>query len=369
MDRVWLYGAGCAILVSLPFITLGWFYDVAYRYDFACFWSAGANVGTPTLTDPSRLYLWAKLNHMIAQPFLYPPAFAYVYAPLSHLPPLQGLAIEELVMTALFVVAALIAARIYGFSPWFSIAAVLAWAPSVSAIETGQNTGFALTLAFLACWALVNRRSVMAGGAVGLLLYKPSLALPFLVLLIARREWRALAAVAVCGLAWYVLSVAASSGDWRWPSTYLHTLSWWIPLDFANGADKAFTIPTVLMSLGLNVRVASAVGVVILLTAMPIIGRVSALQATSVMPLIGLSASIHAWPYDLSLALPALFYAMKVLPEAHRTAIVGSAYILVALGTTLKHGGLLLAPVCIGGVLVWIWSTYRGMGHGIGSIA
>ena len=69
LDRVWIYGACCAIVASLPFILLPWFHDVAYRYDFACFWSAGANAGTATLTDPQRLYDWAQARGLIAQPF------------------------------------------------------------------------------------------------------------------------------------------------------------------------------------------------------------------------------------------------------------------------------------------------------------
>lgn len=361
MDRVWFYAACCVIVVSLPFVTLGWFQEVAYIFDFACFWSAGANAGTAILTDPARLNAWAKLHHMTAQPFSYPPGFAYMYAPLSHLPPLQGLLVEELAMTALFIVAALIAARTYGFNRWFSIAAVLAWAPAVSAIETGQNTGIALALTFLTCWALVNRRGVVAGVAVGLLLYKPTLALPLLVLLAARREWRALAIVVVSGFGWYALSAAASGGDWKWPTTYLHTMSWWLPMDFAAGADKAFSIPTVLMSLGLNFKWAWAVAIAVLLIAVPIMARVSALQAASLMPLVGLAASVHAWPYDLSLALPSVFYAMKTLAEPPRTAVIASLYVLVAFGTVLKHGGLILAPLCIGAVLVWFWTTYRAI--------
>ena len=42
---------------------------------------------------------------------------------------MTGLIVEMLAITALFVAAGLIAARVYGFSPWYAVAGVLAWVP------------------------------------------------------------------------------------------------------------------------------------------------------------------------------------------------------------------------------------------------
>jgi len=358
LERVWLYGAACATVASLPFILLPWFHDVAYRYDFACFWSAGANAGTTTLTDPQRLREWAATHHMIAQPFSYPPAFAWFYAPLSRLPPMRGLAVEELLMTAIFAIAALLAARTYGFGKLFSIAAVLAWAPTVSSIEVGQNTALAVALIFVAGWALTRNRSGVAGLAVGLLLYKPTVALPLVLLLLARKEWRAIGITALCAAGWYVASVAASGGDLFWPRSYLQTVTWWLPLDFAGGPSKAFTIPTMLMALGVHWQTAWTIGVVILALALPIAARVSAIEAASVMPLVGLTASIHAWPYDAATALPAVFFAMTRLREPWRTPVIAAIYLGVALGMVVQHGVFALAAVCGGGTALWVWSRF-----------
>ena len=55
-DRVIVYGGVLAVLASLPFMLFpSWFHDVAYRGDFANFWSAGSNAGSAALLDPARL--------------------------------------------------------------------------------------------------------------------------------------------------------------------------------------------------------------------------------------------------------------------------------------------------------------------------
>jgi hypothetical protein len=357
LERAWLYGACCAIVVSIPFIVLPWFHDAAYRADFATFWSAGANAGTATLTKPAQLQAWAQHHHVIAQPFSYPPAFAWFYAPLSLLTPMTGLIVEELGMTALFIAAALLAARVYGFNPWFGVAAVLGWAPTVNSIEVGQNVGLAVALIFVVCWALHRRSSTITGVAAGLLLYKPTVALPIILLLVARKEWRALGVVMLCALGWYLAS-AAPTGEWLWPATYLHTMAWWVPMDFLGGTSKAYTVPTLLMSRGVSLGAAWATGAVILLAALPWAARAPAIEAASMMPLVGLTASIHAWPYEAALALPAIFYAMATLREPWRTRIVGTVYVVVAVALITRFGSLALAALCIGATALWLVRGY-----------
>ena len=257
LDRVWIYGACCALVVSVPFLALRWFPKVAYLYDFACFWSAGATAGTRTVTDPSALNAWAHRHGMIAQPFSYLPGFAWAYWPLSRVGPIAGLALEEALMAALFVAAALIAARVYGYNRWFCVAATLGWAPAINSIEVGQNAGLALLLVLAATWALREKRDAAAGFATGMLLYKPTVALPMLLLLLGRRQWRALGISTACAAGWYLLSVAASGGNWGWPATYAHTMAWWLPMDFLAGSAKAFSVPTLLMEAGASLVTAS----------------------------------------------------------------------------------------------------------------
>jgi hypothetical protein len=359
LDRVWIYAACCALVASLPFVALNWFSKVAYVYDFACFWSAGATAGTRTLTDPQALYAWAQAHDIIAQPFSYPPGFAWFYTPLSHLSPISGLVVEEVVMIAAFVAGALVAARVYGFNAWFCIAAVLGWAPTANSIEVGQNTALAVALVFAVAWAMQQRRSAAAGLFAGLLLYKPTIALPILLMLLVRKEWRAAGVAAVCALGWYLASVAAAGGDWFWPAAYLHTMAWWLPMDLAAGSSKAFSLPTLLIAHGLSVAAASLIGAAILLATLPVAARASAVEAASMMPLAGLAASVHAWPYEAALALPAIFYTMARMREPWRTRSIATLYAAVAILLITRFGNLALAVLCIGGTALWLWNGYR----------
>ena len=86
-----------------------------------------------------------------------------------------------------------------------------------------------LLLCMLFILGLVRRQPILAGAAVGLLFFKPTDAVVFVLLLVIRREWRALAVVAAACVAWYIASVPASAGDWIWPYHYAAYLSAYYP--------------------------------------------------------------------------------------------------------------------------------------------
>jgi Glycosyltransferase family 87 len=353
-DRVWLYGATLAIITGLPFVLLGWFREAAYRGDFALWWSAGRNAGTRALINPAQLIAWQSAHHLGTQPFPYPPGFAWFYAPLSHLEPMAFAFVEAGITVALLGVAALMAARTYGFDRWFAIVAVFAWAPSVNAIEVGQSTGLALALVTTLIWALSKDRWALAGLAAGVLMYKPTVAAPLILLLVVRKQWRALAVVAACGLGWYLLSVQASHGDWSWPLDYERMVANWLPVDFRGSALKAFTLPGLLMNVGVGWHVAFWTGVAILLLMLPRVSRAPTLEAASIMPLLGLATSAHAWPYDITLMLPATFFTMVATREPWRTRLVIAAYVLAAVGMAVPYGSRLLAILVLGATGSWL---------------
>ncbi|MGZ3498744.1 MAG: glycosyltransferase family 87 protein [Vulcanimicrobiaceae bacterium] len=360
-DRIWLYGIGCAIIVSLPFILLRqWFQDVSSRADFANYWSAGATVGSSALTDVRQHTFWQLAHHLNnPEPFVYPPGFAWAYAPLAHLPPMTAMIAEELGMAALFVLAAVLAGRVYGFKPWFALIAVFAWGPAINSIEVGQNTGLALVLALSATLALVKRHELFAGLAIGLLLYKPTDALPLILLLAVRREWRGLGVVAVCGIGWYLISVPAAHGDWLWPIQYAHTIQAWYAGDLPGNAYRAFTIPTALLAFGASPIVAFGIAAAILLLALPVLARVSTLEAASMAMLIGLATNPHALPYEAALLLPGVCYAMTHLHEPWRTRIVATVYVIASLSLVTPHGAHSLALICIGGAGWWLLASLK----------
>jgi len=360
-DRIWIYAVIAAIFSSLPYIVMpSRFAEMATKNDFANYWSAGATAGTPSLTDPARHAQWQNAHHVAVQPFVYPPAFAWAYAPFAHFAPLPGLYAAQGVMVALFVVAALSIARIYGFKPWFALAAVFAWGPTMATIEDGQNTGLALVLALAATAALMRQRGLLAGLAVGLMLYKPTDALAMVLLLIVRREWRALTVTAGCALAWYAASAVAAGGDWRWPFQYASTIAAWYAVHSAGAlyGINVFTVPTILLQLGVSPALAFVAAVTLLALSVPLLARVPLLEAASMTLFVGLASAVHAWNYTAALALPAICYAMTALREPWRTRLVVLAYAGAAIGSATPYGGPFLAAICIGGTFGWMIARY-----------
>lgn len=359
-ERVVLYGIALAVIASIPFIIFpSWFHDVAFRGDFANFWSAGANAGTPALLDPAALAQWQLAHHITPQLFVYPPGVAWIYAPLARLAPMPAMVVGELGMIALLAAAGVLAARIYGCTTWFALVAVLAWGPAVNAIELGQNAAVALLAIFAAIGALVARRQAVAGLAVGLLLYKPSVALPFVVLLVLRAQWRALGVVAVAALGWYLLSVLAAHGDWAWPAAYVRLVERSSAAEFAGNSHKTYTIPTLLLSAGASQAVAVGVAAAVFAAAIPLLMRTRMLEAASMTSTIGLATSVHAWPYEATLLLPAVFFAGVGVHEPWRTRVVIAAYVVAALALVVPYAAHSLALLPLGAVAAWFWSGYR----------
>lgn len=333
---------------------------MATVHDFANYWSAGATVGTPVLTDVSKLAEWQTSHHLGPQPFVYPPGFAWVYAPLAHLPTMTAMIVAQIMMIGLFAIAGFLIAKIYRLRLWFALVAVFAWGPTIGTIEDGQNTGLALVLVLVATLALVNRRPLLTGLAVGLLLYKPTDAATLVLLLAVRREWRALGIAGLCGAGWYFLSVGASGGDWRWPLRYADTVHAWYALHSAGNPHLVFTVPTMLLAAGVPLGIAFCAGAAVVVLALPLFARATALEAASMATLIGVATSLHAWSYTAALLLPAVCYAITRLLEPWRTRVIGVAYVCASVGTATAYGGFPLAIICIGGTVWWLSANYLG---------
>jgi hypothetical protein len=358
-DRVIVYGCALAIMASLPFILFpSWFHDVAYRGDFANFWSAGANAGSSALLDYGRMGAWQKAHGITPQIFVYPPAFAWLYAPLSHLTPMLAMVIADVFAIALLGVAALLAARIYGVPRWLAIMTAVAWGPAMNAWQVGQNTTLALALIFAAIFFVQRGRTTAAALAIGLLLYKPSVALPFVVLLLIRREWRMLWIVGACGLLWYGAGVVSSGGSWLWPETLTHLIAQVNRGEFTGNAYKAYTLPTLLLAIGVPISIAYAAAIGLFAAAVPLLARARSLEAWSILPAIGLATSIHSWPYEATLLLPAVFFAMRRLEEPLREQVIIFGYVVATFALIVPYGGHALAVLAVGTAVAWVIAGY-----------
>jgi hypothetical protein len=159
----------------------------------------------------------------------------------------------------------------------------------------------------LAVVGIAKRREMLFAVAVGLLLYKPTMALPFLLLVPVWRLWKAAGIIAAMGAMWYALS-AAAVGTLFWIGPYLHALSALYSVDRVVDGDYAIGLPGVLIHMGLSPTAGWLLGALLLLAALVPLARAPRVEAATMASVIGLATTPHAYGYDALLLLPALWY-------------------------------------------------------------
>jgi len=210
------------------------------------------------------------------------------------------------------VLAAAAGARALGLPIAWAVLGTLAWAPAAAGVVSGQNTSLALALVVLAGVALARGADGIAGGAAGLLAYKPQLAVPVAGLLALRQRWRGLAAAVLVVLVQYAAGVVATGGDARWPMGWLDTVATYTHADFVANGWQAISLPALGTYLGTvtglpGLTLAGYVAALaIVLLCIPALRRAPAVDAVALACACGLVASPHAWVYDATLLLPAL---------------------------------------------------------------
>lgn len=162
--------------------------------DFSYYWVASklALAGNPAAVyDPARLQ--AALAALFGMPlpfhFFYPPNFLLVVLPFALLPYHASLAVWLLTTLAAYLWV------IRRIAPhWLAMVAAVMFAGAIANFGYGQN-GF-LSTALLGGGLLLLDGAPLAGGVLlGLLTYKPHLAVLVPVALLAGRRWRALTAM------------------------------------------------------------------------------------------------------------------------------------------------------------------------------
>jgi hypothetical protein len=327
-------------------------------HDWPAFAAAGATVGTPDLVDPGRHIAWELAHGLPGAVFPYPPGVAWLFAPVGGLPLGLGWAISGLVMLGCAVAAGLVLARTLGATDRAGVLATLAFAPVTASVVLGQNGPAGLLLAAVVIWALATEREVIAGIAAGLLLYKPTYAIPLLGLLVLRGRWRALVAAAVVAVIWYGAGVLAAAGDGSWPATWLETVRAYLAADFEGNADKAISLPGLLARLPLPGWVPVLAGAALVIVALPRLLRAPIVEAAVGAGLVGVAVSPHAWGYDAVMAVPALLWLLAGGgPFAPRTraVLLVAAYVLGPLWLVSRQTVVSgVAIVALGAVALWI---------------
>jgi hypothetical protein len=359
--RFWLWGlvfalASAAVIASTPW---------AHYVDFPQFWAAGRTVGTPDLLDPARHMAWEAAHGVPVDTFPYPPGAAWLFAPFATESMGPGFWLEAAAMTVALVAAGLLGGPAFGLDWRVAMLAAFAWGPSMAAVSLGQNATLALALVLLAAEGLRRDNDWLAGLGAGLLLYKPTVALPILGLFLLRRRWRALLVAAVPAIGWYFLSVAATAGDWGWPGTLWAALGDWYRQSTAFNAAKATSIPGLLEGHGAPQAIGYALALAVLAAAIPRLLRGPLVEAAAGATLVGLVVSPHSLMYEGALVLPILLWAMsdRGLAEPARTRLVLAAYIAALVWMpTMALGLSSVAVVALGATAVWISGAWRADG-------
>jgi Glycosyltransferase family 87 len=352
--RVRLWGVALAVIGLVPM-------DTAYvngGSDWPAFWAAGATVGTPDLVDPARHMAWQSAHAVAQVDWPYPPGVAYLFAPFAALPIWLGFVLHAAIMLALVGVAGVLAARIFGVPRNLAILIAFSWTPSTAGAVMGQNAALAVVLAMWAIDALRRDDQLEAGLACGLLMYKPTLALPLIGLLLLRGQWRAMSVAGVVVAAGYIVSVAAAAGDLGWPVAWWNGLQPWLAHDLIGNADKAVSIPGLLGRVPELPRwLPNLCAGVVLLLALRGLRRAPIAEAGAAACLLAVALGPRVWGYEAGLLLPIIVWAIAGgLKEPWRTRLV---FLTIPMGLlwlvsayTVVSG---VAIVVMVATALWLW--------------
>ena len=208
-DRAAILSVAVFVLLPVEVVT-GYVALVHHMGVFAldfhyAFWHTGRDVLHGNFAYPTDL-------GATADPFVYPPLTAILFAPFAILP----LTAAEWVFTALGIVCVGVALRAFGVKDWRCYGAAFLWPPVLSAIQAGNITLLLLGGIGLA-WAF-RARAPVAGLLVAVLVSTKLFLWPLGLWLLATRRFRAAAwaaglFVALNSLAWKVVE-AGSVGSY-----------------------------------------------------------------------------------------------------------------------------------------------------------
>jgi hypothetical protein len=197
--------------------------DLPVANDFVAFYAAGRIIAAG---DGEQLYDVERLQAEEAQflgrdglyyPFAYP---AYVAAPfvlLGLLPFWWALAVFIAAMAIMTVIGVALLRPVSGIvSAHFGLVvlALMGYLPLHGTTFTGQNAAVSFLFFAGAYAAFMKRRHVLGGAWLGLMLFKPQMALPLLLLLVWRRDWRAIGAAGLVGGGLALVGVAVAGPMW-----------------------------------------------------------------------------------------------------------------------------------------------------------
>jgi hypothetical protein len=326
--------------------------------DFLCFYSVSdlLRTGDPlAVFDQARLFALqeAIAGQRIHFPFAYPPHLLIVLLPLAFLPYVPALYAWLAATTLPFVLLVRRASAL-------SFVAILLMPPLVQNALSGQNGALTASLVAGALLALSGGRSFVAGLLFGCLTYKPQVFILAPLCLLACRDRRAFAGLALSGLGLPLASLAFFGADvwWRFFEHLPDQMSY--VLAGRMSADRFPTVFVLAYRLGGHLAAAQAAQAISTLCAGALVYWswrrsadvfVRALAFCVAMPL----AAPYMFEYDLVLwAFPAAVLTMRLWNGEGDGADWMAALILAFLPPGIWISSLAHVNVSVFGVLVLV---------------
>jgi len=346
--------------------------------DFLAFYTAARLLAGP---HPLQLYdvsaqqaLEQSLvvhSNVAFQPFAYPPLLAMVLRPLAF-QPYQTAFYVYVAATLLVLGTSLWTLRVHlpalcgslsGFAT--TVLLVAGFHPVVRTAIGGQTSGLSLSLWLGFFAALHGGRPGLAGMWLGLLSFKPQLALLLGGALLVRREYRALVVAACVAVAHYGL--AAFALGWSWPLQMLDFLSAYQPLEEgSNLFTHASLLPLfkqlVGVPMGTPIGIGSSAAIVlwVLWYARTYSGPPAALWG--LVFAAALVTSPYLQYYDVALAVVPALLGLHALLEAGRRISFGIRIALAAVfvGYPVYELGAMLGfqPLAVVLLLLLTWLAH-----------
>ena len=368
--------------------------------DFVEFYMAGTFARTGRIDALASLFEQRQFQEAVAAPiplegftpWLNPPFFAYVFAPLSALPYMVALACFWVLGLATFIITLSFARRLLGLVPSRGRLFVLAasYFPTMAWFMFGQTSAWSLALMTASVAGLLSGRDLLAGLLLGCFAYKPQLAVGIGTALILARRWRAVLGAFASGLGLFGLSyLLIPSATRAWILGTFGLLTFNRQVDHRIWGQASFFEASVLLLDSVSHALAGLVSG--LLTAAAVVGLAAlwrrvpwrpehpsfrlALAATLAVSLL---VSPHLYFYDLMLMLLPGALVLSVLPSLPVTSpddptpiLSATAWVyflgltspylaLAQVGLTTKLTG---APVALQletiAIAVWGWRVGR----------
>jgi hypothetical protein len=272
-------------------------------WDFTSFYAAGRLAFTPEVLDVKTMMLLQQNLGLPINQFIYPPAFAILYAPLSALPyNLAGL-INLVLMGLAYLLAIRLGAHLLKIPLKQALVAALAWAPAGASVATGQNATLLLLLFVIG----LGTTTLVAPARLAIL-YKPQLGLPVLGALFLRRPRYGALLLLVGGALDYFLSVLATGGNFSWPLDWLSSFEFTRSTELAtNGWQSMSMSGAFAHALGPQFEILGYVAAVgLVLVSLRALRRADQTLALALALALAIVISPHSHIYDAVLLLPLL---------------------------------------------------------------